>query len=330
MPITYGSQTSVQASEIAFSIFTDVQAEFENVLYAEQEWPKVMNDDQIKTNINPGASQFAYIARDTQGAASFIGQGIQRNIPMVAQSAGAVTVPIAWAAVGATVTNQDAEQYKFGFNGNLSQDLGVGMRKACDNLVEATFFYGNTSMGFLPWMNYPGLTVMTAPNGAAGTSTWATKTPLEIFKDINGALTKAWKDSRGIFKPSVIFLPYDQYALISQPMSIGNLTGATSSQSGVTTSIAEYAKQYATVPNLIGRELEIIPIRYLDLANAAGTGARMVVMDRNPYNQVLPFPMPYTLTPPVPAPLAAEFYAEMKFGSFHVKQPGSMIYVDGI
>jgi hypothetical protein len=40
--------------------------------------------------------------------------------------------------------------------------------------------------------------------------------------------------------------------------------------------------------------------------------------------------MPYTLSAPIPAPLSAKWFAEQKFGSYHVRQAGSMLYVDGI
>ena len=136
MPITYGSHENVTASDIAFSIHTAVDAAFYDVLYPEHEWYNVLSEDQIMRDINPGATQYAYISRDRQGAASFVGNGPNNNIPMVAQSAGAVNVPVAYAAVGAVITNEDAREYTFGFNGNLSQDLGETMRVACDNLTE--------------------------------------------------------------------------------------------------------------------------------------------------------------------------------------------------
>lgn len=326
MPITYGSQQNVTAAEIAFSIYSDVDNAFYDVLYPEHRWAAVMNTDQVQSNINPGAMNYAYMSRDYQGMASFIGQGPQSNIPMVGQSAGAVTVPIAYAAVGSEVTNEDARNYQYGFNGNLATDLGQIMRKAADNLIETTFFYGNSDLGFAPWMNYPGIETITAPNGSAGTSSWATKTPLEIFNDINNSLTYVWKNSRTLFMPSVIFLPLDKFSLLDQPMVIGTGTNTTA----LIENIRNYTIANATVPQLAGRTLEIVPIRYLDKADAAGTGPRMVIMDRNPQNQVLPMPMPFTTTPPVPAPLAAQFYAEFKVGSFHVRQKGSMLYVDGI
>ena len=232
MPITYGSHENVTASDIAFSIHTALDAAFYDVLYPEHEWYNVLSEDQIMRDINPGATQYAYISRDRQGAASFVGNGPNNNIPMVAQSAGAVNVPVAYAAVGAVITNEDAREYTFGFNGNLSQDLGETMRVACDNLTEQSFFYGNADMNFQPFLNYAGVTATTVPQGESGKTEWKDKTPLEIFNDINNALTKMWQDSRTIFKPTIIYVPLAQYALLSQPAVIGGV--------GMLTSIKEY------------------------------------------------------------------------------------------
>lgn len=322
MPITYGSHNQITASDIAFSIHTAVDSAFYDALYPEHEWYNVLDPSQIKRDVNPGATTYAYISRDRQGAAAFVGNGPQNNIPMVAQSAGAVTVPVAYAAVGAVITNEDARQYQFGFNGNLSQDLGETMRVACDNLTEQSIFFGNMDMDFKPFLNYPGLTVTNAAAGAAGTTTWKTKTALEIFNDINNALTKVWQDSRTLFKPTVILVPLAQYAILAQPAVIGT-------SAGMAQSILEYTKANATVAAVAGKPLEILPLRYLQGAGLAGTD-RMIIMDRDQHNQCVPMPMEYTLSQPVPAPLAAEFYAEMKIGSFHVRQQGSMAYVDGI
>lgn len=322
--ITYGPHQNVTASDIAFSIHTSVDSAFYDVEYPEHEWYNVLKDDQVLRDVNPGATTYAYITRDRHGQAAFVGNGPNRNIPRVGQSAGAVTVPVAYAAVGAEITNEDARQYAFGFNANLAQDLGEAMRVACDNLTETTFFFGNADMGFQPFMGYQGIRVTLVAPGKSGNTEMAKKTPLENFQTINNALTQMWKDSRTIFKPDTIYLPPDQFALLSEPMVIGGEGGA-----GVAMSVIEYAKKHATVPALSGRELVILPLRYLG-GQGLGGSDRMIVLDRGRRNQGMPMPMPYTLGQPVPGDLSAKLFAEMKIGSFFVRQPGSIGYFDGI
>ena len=322
--VTYGQNPNVNALDLAFSIHTDVDAAFYDVEYPEHEWYKVVQDDQILSNINPGATTYGYIARDRHGAASFIGNGPNNNIPLVSQTAGANNVPIAYAAVGAVITNEDARQYQFGFNANLANDLGETMRVACDNLVEQTVFFGNADMNFLPLLNYPGISAAMLPEGASGSTEWSSKTPIEVFNDINNALVSVWKNSRTIFRPTTVLVDLDSYALLSQPATIGN-----PNSTAVLTSILEYTLQNATIRRLTNRPIEIIPLRYLTGAGTGGTN-RMIVMDRSRKNQCLPFPMPFTLSQPVPDDLAAKLFTETKFGSYHVRQQGSIAYFDGL
>lgn len=324
---TYGAQCNVQASDIAFDIHTQVETRFYDVKYPNREWYRIVSRDQLITDINAGATSYAYVMRSLQGSAAFIGHGPNNDIPKVGQSIGATQVPIAYSAVGAVITNEDSRQYQYGFNSNLARDLGVAMREACDNLVEVSVIFGNDALDFRPWINYPGITVYNAAasSGTPASTKWADKTGQEIVRDINSALTSIWESSRTIFTPTTIFLPLKQFALIAEmPMAIGSNNGAVVAQT-----VSEYLRRNNVMYAVTGRELEIIPSRYLSGAGTSDSD-RMVIMDRSEDNQILPFPMLYTLSQPIPTPLSAEWYAEQKFGSYHVRQQGSMAYVDGI
>lgn len=328
--ITTGTQCNITASDIAITLTTDLEREFLDVLYPKREWYDIVKDDQVMTAINPGATAYAYMARNVQGSAAFIGNGPNNDIPMVGQSIGAVQVPIAYAAVGAEVTNEDARQYAFGVNGNLAQDLGVAMREACDNLIERSVIFGVPDLQFWGWINYPGISVMTAApsSGTPASTKWADKTGTEIATDINNALNFVWQNSRTIFTPTTVFLPLKQFAQIANmPMVIGSTSS--SSGTGVAMNVIDYIATNNVMYRVTGRELEIKPSRYLEGAGVGGSD-RMVIMDRDKKNQIFPFPLPYQLSEPQPKNLSVAWYAENKFGSYHVKQQGSMAYVDGI
>lgn len=318
---TYGPQGNVQAADIAFSIHASVDSSFYDIMYPDHEWYSILEENQVMSDVNAGATSYAYITRDTQGTAAFIGNGPNNDIPMVGQSAGAVQVPIAYSATGAEITNEDARQYQFGFNGNLAQDLGSAMRRACDNLVETSLIFGYQPLGLLPWINYPGITRTTAA-AVGGNTEWENKTAQEIARDVNLALTSMWENSRTLFKPLDIYLPLKQFALLSDlPVVIGG--------TGTAETAINWIPKNNVMYQITGRELTLHPSRYLAGAGEGGTD-RMVIMDRNKDYQCFPFPLPYLLSQPIPQPLAAQWYAEQKFGSFHVRQQGSMMYVDGI
>lgn len=321
---TYGGQANVNMQEIAFSIYTAVDSAFYDVEYPEHDWYKVVKEDQVLSDINAGATQYAFISRDRQGAAAFRGQAENNNIPMVSQTAGSSTVPLCASNVGAKIDNEDARQYQMGFNGNLAQDLGECMRFACDNLVERTVFFGDDAVGFKGFMNFPDVATLTAASGAASETEWSKKTAAEMVKDINDGLAAVWTNSRGVFLPNTVFLPLEQFNLLATtPYTLG-------ASAAVFQSALDYVKKYNIYTNQRGKELEIIPIRYLKNASASNSKGRMILQDRSKRNQALPFPMGYTLQAPVPVPLGAEFYSEQKHGSYVIRQPLSTLYVDGI
>lgn len=321
---TYGTQPNVTAQELAFSIYTDVDAAFFEVEHPEHDWYKVVTEDMVISSINPGATSYAARIRERQGTAAFVGKDENNNIPKVGQSIGAIEIPLAASAVGATLNNEDARQYQFGFNSNLAQDLGTAMREACDNLIEQTTFFGDESVGFRGFLNYQDITVTNAAsNGAQTPSTaWKDKTAKQMIDDVNNALTKVWTDSKGLFLPNVVYLPMAQFALLANVPFELNASVAFSSA-------MTYLKTNNLYSNRRGGELEIVPIRWLAGAGVDGAD-RMVVQDRSAKNQGMPFPLPYTVQQPVPVPLGAEFYAEQKHGSYFIRQKLSTLYVDGI
>ena len=100
---------------------------------------------------------------------------------------------------------------------NLLQD---GVRMAYDKYMDANGYVGIGDYGTTGLVNNPDATETTAVNGAKGTATWATKTPQEILKDVNDAITSVWAaneyDETAV--PNHILIPYEQYNYILTTM----------------------------------------------------------------------------------------------------------------
>lgn len=98
---------------------------------------------------------------------------------------------------------------------NLLQD---GVRMAYDKHMDANVYVGLTDYGTTGLVNNPDAVETTAAsNGQTSASTkWADKTPEQILKDVNDALTAGWAaneyDESAI--PNHILLPYEQYLYI--------------------------------------------------------------------------------------------------------------------
>ncbi len=315
MPITYGSNNRATALDVAFGIHADIEATIYDTEYPDYEWPAILLPEQIKDNVNPGATSVSYMTRDYRGVAAFVANGPHNDIPMVGQSLGAVDVPLATSAVGFRITNDDARQYSFGMNADLAADLGAAAAMAAENLIEKSIIFGNAELGLKPWINYPNVARVN------WTKRWSAMTAEEKTACLNSLINAMWTETRTLFIPTDLYVPQAIYAdLVNSPMVIGGVA------------VAASIMTYFETNNLAAKRngsLDIRPSRYLHDAGADGQN-RIVAMCRSAKNQVWPFPMAYRIEQPVPEPLGAAWYGEQRFGSYHVRQIGSMLYMDGI
>lgn len=101
---------------------------------------------------------------------------------------------------------------------SLDSLLQDGVRMAYDKHMDENVYAGIKAYGTTGLVNNPDAVETTAAsNGAATPSTkWAAKTPEQILKDVNDALTAGWAaneyDESAI--PNHILLPYEQYLYI--------------------------------------------------------------------------------------------------------------------
>jgi hypothetical protein len=223
-------------------------------------------------------------------------------------------VPILDAAVGATLTDAEARRYQYGYQTALAKDYGEIMKQAAEYHVERTFFFGNAAAGFSSFLDYP--TVSKIPSAA-----WAGTDPSAWVQDIQDALTTVWTTSKTVHMPDTIFLPPSRLSQLTTAYVIG--AGA----AGVAVSALEYLKKNNIYTVTTGKDLNIRALRYLEGAGVAGVD-RLIIAEMNPRNFVMPFPMPYQLSQPVPIPLGVDLFAEYIFGSFNVRYPSAMAYVD--
>lgn len=310
-----GGAAPITASELIVSVFDQVESGFYDALYPEILWRSVLPEASIKTDINPGAMNYVYRSRDIKGMGQFV-NGDPKNIPRVGQVVGQVTVPILDAAVGATLTDAEARRHQFGYQSALAQDFGEIMKKAADCHIERTFFFGNANAGFSPFLDYP--TVTKIPVDA-----WAGTTPAEWVASINDAISAQWTASKTIHLCGRVYLPPAKFSMLTEAFVIG--TGTV----GVAVSALEYLKKNNIFTAQTGKELKVLPLRYLEGAGVAGVD-RAIIMEWNPRNFVLPFPLAYQLAQPVPIALGVEMFAEYIFGSFNARYPMAMAYIDGI
>lgn len=173
-------------------------------------------------NINVGGGWVDYVS------AMSVAYGLtggSENSPV--QAGGANGLPIVQASVDKGVYKAHVfatalrimfvDMQKANFIGrSLDQLLQDGVRLSYDKHMDANVYVGLSNYDTTGLVNNPDATETTVDNGEAGTSTWATKTPLEILADINSAISAVWTaaeyDTEAM--PNHILIPYEQYIYI--------------------------------------------------------------------------------------------------------------------
>lgn len=206
---------------------------------------------------------------------------------------------------------------------SLDQILTQGVRLAYDKHMDANAYVGLPEYGTTGLVNNPNATETTAANNAAGTSTaWANKTPAEILKDINDALTASWLaaeyDESAI--PNHIVLPFEQYTyILNTPVS-----------ALATESIMDYVLRN-NISTKNGRELFIGASRWLDGAGTDGKD-RMVAYNNDKRFVKLDelVPLSRVMTSPNAAEVCYDTSYMANVSEVQMFYPQTVLYVDGI
>ncbi|NHN33536.1 DUF2184 domain-containing protein [Paenibacillus agricola] len=200
----------------------------------------------------------------------------------------------------------------------LDKGIRLNYNKSVDNIV----YTGVASMGIYGLINNPAITAATVPNGAAGTATWATKTPDEILNDINQALVATWAASEYDLTGmgNHILIPPVQYAYIVSTKVSGNADK----------SILQYL-----LDNNIGKnqgvDVFIGPSRWCTAAGASSKDRMMVYANNEDrINFDLPVALSRVMTQPQVTEMAYLTAYAAQIGQVKVLYTQCAVYRDGI
>ena len=320
MPFETGANpNSINSLEVVMNNFEDLQSGVEEVLLPEIRWNTIIPSQSVDTGVNRGARSASYLVRDRKGRGEFRGRNGD-NVPTVGTTVDKVIVPIERSGVVANFDRADAESVQMGHDMNLMTELGGIMREASERHIEATFFYGYDDLNYRGFLDYPNVPFTTAALNAAATSTeWKDKDADEIIFDVQTALADIFTVSKAIHVAGHVGLPPEQYAALT------SIKASTSADK----SVMEYLETNNIFTKKTGQKLTFIDLRYLEGAGAGGTD-RMVVYQSEARNFWMPMPIPFEMLNPQEKGFGVDLLGEYCFGSFHVKYPLSMAYVDGI
>lgn len=227
---------------------------------------------------------------------------------------------LTWAQ-GMKIPFVDSQKYQT-IGRSIDSILDRGIRLNYNKSIDQLVYRGFASVGMTGLVNDPNIVSSVAPNGAAGSALWTSKTVDEILWDINKLLTEAWAtseyDESAI--PNHLLLPPTKYSYI-----MSTRIGTSGDES-----ILSYVQKNNLAKNQ-GRDLFIAPSRW---CTGAGTGQtdRMVayVNDKDKMYFDLPVPLTRAMTQPVALQFAyiTIYAAQMGQVKFLYYQPAR--YMDGI
>lgn len=308
---TTGEGQNAKAMELLVSIYDQIESGFYEIKRPELEWKNYIPAESVMTDVNPGAHNYGYRSRDFRGMGQFI-RGTANNIPRVAQGVDQILVPMLFGAVGAEISDGDAMEYQYGYQSSLANDLSAVMKKAAEYHVERCVFFGDDAAGFLPLLDYPTVTTIA---GSAWSGTDASVWIQQIFD----AIATQYSSTKTIHIADEVILPITLAAKLSRAMVVGSTPVAMKAW--------DYLANNSMYSIMSGKPLKIRVLRYLD-GNGVASSNRIILRDSKAENMVFPFPLPYQLAQPVPVLLGAQMAAAYKFGSFNLRYPKSMYYLD--
>lgn len=194
----------------------------------------------------------------------------------------------------------------------LNQRKANAAVEAHRQLMNKLAFFGDAEygiQGLLTNANIPNAPVVA---GAATTLTWVTKTPDEILKDLNSAVSDMLDLTKGVEVPNTIVMPIAQY----------NHIATTARSANSDTTILQFFK--GNNPGV-----EVMWATELKGAFTGGTDG-FIVYNRNPDKLFLEVPLMTEMSPAQEKGLAYSVSVESKFGGCIVPYPLSLSFRRGI
>jgi hypothetical protein len=280
-------------------------------------------DIDLRTDVSMGdelssftVSSYAAPGGITPGGKSWIGKD-SNAITGVALDIGKVGQPLhLWGMeLNYTIPELDSAQ-RLGRPVDTQKYEAIKTKHQMD--IDEMVYIGDGAYGNFGLLNSPAVTQMTAPNGKAGTSTWATKTHDEIIADVAAVLMQAWTASGWAIAPTDLRLPPAAYGIAAarKVSEAGNVT------------VLEYIAENNISKRVNGRALNIQPLKWAT-GRGVGNTDRMLAYTRNP--QFVRYPMtPLNRTPVENRSIWQMTTYYCRLGVVEFVYPETLAYMDGI
>lgn len=193
----------------------------------------------------------------------------------------------------------------------LSQRKASAAKRAIEQKIENVGAFGDSAAGLTGLSNNANASLVTPITG-----TWSTATGQQMIADVNKIVQSIVTTTAGTFPPNTIAMDTATYALFSTtPISTTGDTSRTVLQFFLDSS------PYIT---------EVTPWHKLELADAGGTGPRLVCYHKSPEVLEYEIPQPFESFPPQSKGLTFSVPCHARIGGVVMYRPMAVAYMDGL
>ena len=274
----------------------------------------------VDTSAPEWISAVTYLSNDGVGKAEWF-SGKAQDVPNVELLREKFDTTVSMAAIGYRYDDEEINKAMM-LGMNLTSDKAALARRIAEEKIDAVAMVGDTQKGLTGLVNATTPTATTAPaDGTGSATTFATKTPDQVLRDINAQLTGMFTGTLGGEIADTLLLPYSVLLDIStRRIDAVNQT-----------TILEWVKRNNIYTLTTGGELMIRGVfGYLDTAGASST-KRMVAYRRSPDVLKMHVPMPFKFLPVWRVgPMLYEVPGIFRIGGVDIRRPKAVRYLDGI
>lgn len=262
----------------------------------------------VNNDVDPGAETITYRQWDDFGMAQIIAN-YGDDLPLIDALVEEFQQKVKGLGAAYQWSIQDLRRSAMA-GAQLDQRRARAARRSVETQIENIAALGNTAAGLRGFAKHPNV-----PLVAPDTGTWSTATADEMIGDLNKLATSIVTTNKETFIPDTLAMDISRHNIISVKRI--STTGDTH-----TTVLEAWLRSNPWVTN-------VGTWNKLALADAAGTGPRLVCYKRDPEVLTLEIPQEFEQFPPQAKNLAFLVPVHARIGGVIVYYPIAMAYMDG-
>lgn len=274
----------------------------------------------VDTSAPEWIQSVTYFSMDGVGQAQWF-NGNAQDVPKVELTRDKFETGVSMAAIGYGYNLEELGTAQL-LGMNLTPDKATLARRIAEEKIDQVAFVGDVAKGLTGLVNATTPTATTAPaDGAGSATTFTSKTPDQVLRDINGQLTGMFTGTLGGEIADTVLMPYS----VMLDLSTRRIDAVNQ------TTILEWIERNNIYTRTTGQPLVIRGLfGYLDTAGASNT-RRLVAYRRSPDVLKMHMPMPFRFLPAwQTGPMRFDVPGVFRIGGVDIRRPKAVRYLDGV